>query len=489
MTQPEETTAALIARLHEELTIKEAQLANVRKSEAVHVDLAHKAYQERDRAKADLESSKAECLQWRKDIDIERAEVARLSRQLENTKGMLAERSGQSDGWFRACKQAEKKLGEQLARAEKAEAELAHVRLMLQERTAMGDEYYAGKQRAENMLAERTRERDEARAEALKVGLAGKEAAENCDAATAACRRAQRLAEEAGADCDRALRERDEAREQLAKLEWAGLERPATGGPLLAACVICHGFKNDRAAHRFFTSTDQIGHRPTCWFAKKEAEKSEERTIDDALIRAAASLAVSYAWRYACGADVGTQDATETARPEPRFKVGEKVVWEESQTSQREGHVESIGNGAYLVRSRSGHLFSWAEDRLKPAPKFAVGEWVEAKGVTGPVIARHWERSRANTWSYDVQTPRWVRLLYEFELTAQTPQHKHDCEGCVFLGRMGEWDLYYCKESQAPWPVYVAVQRLVINICDAALPSHGVIFEARRRAVARGLVK
>jgi hypothetical protein len=463
MTQPEETTAAKKATVN--INIMDAPQVERALSDAAAMVAWARA--ERDEQRARAEKAEARLAEERRSWAAE----SKAAKQL------LGEMRNQPEGGRDLLQCINDHLGG-LNRCRKER-----------------DEFRASHAAIDRLLAERTRERDEARAEALKVGLAGKEAAENCDAATAACRRAQRLAEEAGADCDRALRERDEAREQLAKLEWAGLERPATGGPLLAACVICHGFKNDRAAHRFFTSTDQIGHRPTCWFAKKEAEKSEERTIDDALIRAAASLAVSYAWRYACGADVGTQDATETARPEPRFKVGEKVVWEESQTSQREGHVESIGNGAYLVRSRSGHLFSWAEDRLKPAPKFAVGEWVEAKGVTGPVIARHWERSRANTWSYDVQTPRWVRLLYEFELTAQTPQHKHDCEGCVFLGRMGKWDLWFSAKGS----IFVPGPSVFANggsdplgeyrECSAIEPTSPELTEARRRAVARGLVK
>jgi hypothetical protein len=286
--------------------------------------------------------------------------------------------------------------------------------------------------------------------------------------------------------------ERDDARTQLAAIEWASLRKDNHGGPLSACCPICQGVKPGHEVGSRF-APGQVGHRPDCWFAKKGIQA----TLPAGTLKVGDTVSVRVSFRgYAIGMKPETVDTTkdavlsatatksEPARPEPRFKVGEKVVWEESQTSQREGHVESIGNGAYLVRSRSGHLFSWAEDRLKPAPKFAVGEWVEAKGVTGPVIARHWERSRANTWSYDVQTPRWVRLLYEFELTAQTPQHKHDCEGCVFLGRWNRFDLYVCANGKKPIGYRYGDHALDLGWDEQS--EAGV--EARRRAVARGLV-
>jgi len=28
-----------------------------------------------------------------------------------------------------------------------------------------------------------------------------------------------------------------------------------------------------------------------------------------------------------------------------------------------------------------------------------------------------------------------------------TPQYKHDCDRCIFLGREGEYDLYFCKDE------------------------------------------
>jgi hypothetical protein len=462
MTQPEETTAALIARLHEENRIAYSELARLTHIGAQEAAERERLKCERDEQRARAENAEARTCEVRKHrneaVDHWIAKVGQLQSDITA-----------------ACRERD----EAQAKARKVAAELAeHVH------------NYAGMY---DTLGRTIKERDEAREQLGRV-QADYQVFMLGTAHGAKC-----WADECGWHCDEgckakyarkcvAAQELKDAREQLAKLEWAG----RSGWAKEPACALCWGYMPpDKPSY----GQEHYGHRPTCWFAKKEAEKSEERTIDDALIRAAASLAVSYAWRYACGADVGTQDATETARPEPRFKVGEKVVWEESQTSQREGHVESIGNGAYLVRSRSGHLFSWAEDRLKPAPKFAVGEWVEAKGVTGPVIARHWERSRANTWSYDVQTPRWVRLLYEFELTAQTPQHKHDCEGCVFLGRMGKWDLWFSAKGS----IFVPGPSVFANggsdplgeyrECSAIEPTSPELTEARRRAVARGLVK
>lgn len=93
MTQPEETTAALIARLHEELNRSRSSEAEARKR------------------LADSEGARAN-------------QALSIGQLLDGEKRLIIERD------------------EQRARAEKAEAELVHVRLMLQERTAMGDEYY-----------------------------------------------------------------------------------------------------------------------------------------------------------------------------------------------------------------------------------------------------------------------------------------------------------------------------------------------------------
>lgn len=32
----------------------------------------------------------------------------------------------------------------------------------------------------------------------------------------------------------------------------------------------------------------------------------------------------------------------------------------------------------------------------------------------------------------------------------ETPQHKHDCAQCVFLGRMGSYDLYFHDGGERP---------------------------------------
>ena len=32
----------------------------------------------------------------------------------------------------------------------------------------------------------------------------------------------------------------------------------------------------------------------------------------------------------------------------------------------------------------------------------------------------------------------------------ETPQHKHDCSQCTFLGRYNEYDLYFCHQNGMP---------------------------------------
>lgn len=35
-------------------------------------------------------------------------------------------------------------------------------------------------------------------------------------------------------------------------------------------------------------------------------------------------------------------------------------------------------------------------------------------------------------------------------MTEETPQYRHDCERCKFLGRYGQSDLYYCDSATGP---------------------------------------
>jgi hypothetical protein len=32
-----------------------------------------------------------------------------------------------------------------------------------------------------------------------------------------------------------------------------------------------------------------------------------------------------------------------------------------------------------------------------------------------------------------------------------TPRYKHDCTACIFQGRSGEYDLYFCPASEGDW--------------------------------------
>lgn len=527
-------TAALIARLHEQLT--ESNQARDASFAATS-----KAQDERDQARVDLEASKAECLQWRKDIDAERA-------TLKHVREMLCDAEVTGDRYYKALEQTAAERDEQRARAEKAEGELIKARYECRaelvamrqsldiahrnidedakERYAIGqlvgapeigvelrehiadvmaglrtqnnlqrmeivqlqssiDEARANFVTVDRMLVERTREReeareriaralvreeglirteaavikelDEARADSLKAGLVGREMAENLDAVSAECLKAQALAQMHSADCDRALRERDEAREQLAKLECR--TRPA------------HWRTLDRLAWR---EMHGLYESFLCQGAKIKP------------VPCSLCLQPDVTSKPHPHARCANHAASEPSSTEPRFKVGQRVVetaiaWE----------VGEILLGAYEWWYRAPGSTWVEESKLKPAPKFAVGEWVTFDGYTGEIKSYSWGLSSRTEWIYDVLSAgvfgepclQWRRG--EHALTAQTPQHKHDCKGCVFLGRMGEADLYLEGDKRTLRAVYSSDGCCIS--CTAAMGPD--LTEARRRAVARGLVK
>ena len=191
MTKPEETTAALIARLHNEL-------------------------------------------------EAARKGIERLIGERDYHKKVQAEAQDGHEHALSMHRAAVKERDEQRARAEKAE-EIAEVHAARCE--GFERELAKAHKKSEtlaDMLVERTRERDEARAK--------------YNAEVVAVRR-----------------EFNEAREQLAKLEWKGRLTDA-GHFIAAACPLCDGVDPAASAVGRLPRT-QIGHKATCWFAKKEDGK------------------------------------------------------------------------------------------------------------------------------------------------------------------------------------------------------------------------
>lgn len=422
---------------------------------------------------------------------------------------------------------------------EASKKEAAHVRLMLQERTQAGDNWYEGMRKAE-------RECHEQRARAEKVELALGAEVERCIAITRLLAERTRERDEAracyGSVCaqlseqkqsyaklldfrDRLTRERDNAREQLAKLEWAGPwlnaspELPGYDrGPAAPTCIECRGVKPEKRILGNFPAAD-IGHRPTCWFAKKDKQvtipaktlKADDvafcvRFRTDGLPGTAivmkqetVSVTVTESEPARCSlclepdvtgkphphARCKDRDSStrEPARPEPRFRVGEKVIWRDKEA------VITWAEWFPPVRVWCyGSTYSSSpmpEPELKPAPKFAVGELVTlGGGEAGEIRSREWTMNR---WHYRVND----LLCAEHCIAAQTPQHKHDCKGGVFLGRMGNKDLYYSTVGSGfvggPW--LVVIGNRLYHECNIDRPTGPEHDEARRRAVARGLVK
>lgn len=74
-----------------------------------------------------------------------------------------------------------------------------------------------------------------------------------------------------------------------------------------------------------------------------------------------------------------------------------------------------------------------------------------------------------------------------------TPQYTHDCEKCVFLGRFEDMDLYYADHGGLPdtviarWgndgPAYTSGKALAVPT------GHPALYEAKKRAIAKGLMK
>jgi hypothetical protein len=245
MTQPEETTAALIARLHEELTESNRER-----------DDWHAAH---DRIRNDRNEQRARAEKAEADRDKARLGLSDIANQWQ------AEKS-RADGLAVALQVSDRdrmQIGSDLRqRAEKAEAELAQERLKSQtllkckniwlDRCTKArkecDEFNVSHAALDRLLAERTRERDEAIQRRREV-----------------CERFDITVESLKA----VTKQRDEAREQLAKLEWKG--RLTDAGSLIChACLLCDGADPSDAGSRRLPDTVR-GHRPTCWFAKKEA--------------------------------------------------------------------------------------------------------------------------------------------------------------------------------------------------------------------------
>jgi len=142
------------------------------------------------------------------------------------------------------------------------------------------------------------------------------------------------------------------------------------------------------------------------------------------------------------------------------------------------------------------------ESAVKPAPKFAVGEWVnvDLPGGVYPCEVLRFKWAGAAGWDYEIRLDDGEAGCRESHLTAQTPQHNLANEdGCVFLGRMGMWDLWFHAKGSSfvPGPSVFANGPLSdFSECSALEPPRyardGVndpeLIEARRRAVARGLV-
>jgi hypothetical protein len=184
-------------------------------------------------------------------------------------------------------------------------------------------------------------------------------------------------------------------------------------------------------------------------------------------------------------------------KPAPKFNVGDMVCSDQKdpwRVMRRDWTAKGGDPGWYY-----GNPFGlWVrESAIKPAPKFAVGEWVTHK-IWGnvEVSKREWEvrpiEKPGGMWVYSFTNLPSIRT-WEADLTAQTPQHKHDCKGCVFLGsyRHGyDWDLWV-----RPWDAALGtnnghsvcwwISGIPIAASGTASPEY---VEARRRAVARGLV-
>jgi hypothetical protein len=157
MTQPEETTAALIARLHEELAESNRERDRATNERWEWHTRAQKTELERDEQRA-----RAEKAEWALGAEVERC---------------IAEKR-QGDMYWRQIDDARKKLGETKSEVEggrsltlcvldvlrKVEAAEAYVPAMLPALKARAEAAEANYAVVDRLLVERTRERDEARA-------------------------------------------------------------------------------------------------------------------------------------------------------------------------------------------------------------------------------------------------------------------------------------------------------------------------------------
>lgn len=277
---------------------------------------------------------------------------------------------------------------------------------------------------------------------------------------------------------DRAIayeKELADAREQLAKVEWKG--RITDAGALISnGCLLCDGANpSDSGARRL--PEHKRGHRPACWYARQgKADKEQAR------------IPIKYVHIHAPNGPIGTAvGVREESSPAPKFKVRQKVRTRAGYDFVVRAHKWV---GGWIYQDNRDCWFS--EELLGPAPefvpspKFAVGEWVTHNAGASEVMSVERE---GDLWKYGLSGNL---SAYEQALTAQTPQYKHDCAGCVFLGRWTSpgWascDLYVCKNGKnAVWRYGDGSESWIARGLDNVGP---VIPEIRRRAVARGLVQ
>ena len=569
MTKPEETTAALIARLHNELEAARKGIERLIGERDYHkkvqaeaqdghdhaLNMLRAAMRERDEQRARAESAErarelsAEAA-WRRGERLSNISnlctaagwVEKLGEdEFQQVNRCIRELKGQAIGQQKRADNLASAIEELRARAEKAECERDKLGALCDESQKLTattlhqrDEARERLAATSRLLAERTRERDEARVESLQAGLVGREMEESLDAVTAECVKAQDLALRHSQDCDRALKERDEAREQLgrvqadyqvfmlgtahgakcwadecgwhcdegckakharkcvaahelkdareqlAKLEWSAFRRPDCGGPLSVCCPSCQGVKRGHEVGSAF-KRDEVGHRPTCWFAKKKAAK--EAGSNDKAER--------YPFPKRAGIGEVTVTVGEPARPEPRFKVGEKVkdftgqIWNIDGAEFRTNPLYGPAWWYFWNNGRNAWTKETALERVdKPAPKFAVGEWVTHGDKAGEIIERY---AAEGSWIYKLSDAPAIGH-WEQTIIAQTPQHKHGCKGSIFLGRHEGFDLWWRPTMREVVAVDPAVA-YYYSVDGELLSRNPLAIEARRRAVARGLVK
>ncbi len=168
-------------------------------------------------------------------------------------------------------------------------------------------------------------------------------------------------------------------------------------------------------------------------------------------------------------------------RFEPRFKVGDIVMLGQSEVEVKRATWHALFScWTYQVGDMRADQ---SERALKPAPKFAVGEWVKSWLGDGETEKRIWEADLG--WVYGLVRDDQNWRAREGDLVAQTPQYKHDCAGCVFLGRYGSLDLWLGVEFDGIHYVVASAGQWIMSLNGLASDGHK---EAIRRAKIRGLV-